>query len=84
LPLVPDEIGLRGAIFADAGSLFGTSAAASKFPGVTGTSAAMRASVGVGLIWDSPVGPLRADYAFPLAKQTFDKTQPFSFGLATF
>jgi len=84
LPLVPDEIGLRGAVFADAGSLFGTSSSVSKLPGVAGQSATLRASVGAGLIWDSPIGALRADYAIPLASQPFDKTQPWSFGLASF
>lgn len=84
LPLVPEEIGLRGAVFADAGSLFGTSRNANKLPGIAGSAASLRSSVGVGLIWDSPIGPLRADYAFPLTKQPFDKTQPWSFGLAAF
>jgi outer membrane protein insertion porin family len=84
LPLIPDDIGLRGAVFADTGTLFGTSASAAQSPGVIGTTASLRASLGVGLIWDSPIGPLRADYAFPVAKQSFDKTQPFSFGIAAF
>jgi outer membrane protein insertion porin family len=84
LPLVPEDIGLRGAVFADTGTLFGTSSSAAKTPGVIGTAASLRASVGAGLIWDSPIGPLRADYAFPIAKQSYDKTQPFSFGIATF
>ena len=84
LPLVPEGIGIRGAVFADAGSLFGTSNSAGRLPGIAGSSPALRASVGAGLIWDSPIGALRADYAFPLTKQTFDKTQPWSFGLAAF
>ena len=84
LPLIPDDIGLRGVVFADAGSLFGTSASAAKLPGLSGTTASLRSSVGAGLIWDSPIGPLRADYAFPLSKQPFDKVQPWSFGLAAF
>ena len=84
LPFIPDGIGLRGAVFADAGSLFGTSASVAKLSGLKGSGAALRASAGVGLIWDSPLGPLRADYAFPLAKQPFDKTQAWSFGLAAF
>jgi outer membrane protein insertion porin family len=84
LPLVPDEVGLRGAVFADSGTLFGTSASAAKSSGIVGTSASLRASVGAGLIWDSPIGALRADYAFPVVKQSYDKTQPFSFGIATF
>jgi outer membrane protein insertion porin family len=75
---------LRGAVFADSGTLFGTTSSIANSPGVVGTTASLRASAGVGLIWDSPIGALRADYAFPLAKQSYDKTQPFSFGIATF
>ena len=84
LPLVPEDIGLRGAIFANSGTLFGTSSSIAKSSQIVGTSASFRASAGVGLIWDSPIGALRADYAFPFAKQSYDKTQPFSFGIATF
>ena len=43
-------------------------------------SAAVRASVGASLIWDSPFGPLRFDLAYPLLKQGYDRTQWFSFG----
>jgi outer membrane protein insertion porin family len=38
----------------------------------------------MGLAWDSPLGALRADYAIPIIKQPFDKTQAFSFGLSPF
>jgi outer membrane protein insertion porin family len=46
-------------------------------------SPAVRASVGASLIWDSPFGPLRFDFAYPLAKQSYDRTQFFSFGGGT-
>ena len=35
----------------------------------------VRSSVGVGLIWDSPFGPLRFDYSFPLTKAPYDRAQ---------
>ncbi len=83
LPLVPESAGLRGAVFADAGTLFGASPKVKGTPGVVGTAATMRASVGAGLIWDSPVGPLQTGYAVPVTKQGFDKTQNFYFGLGS-
>ena len=43
-------------------------------------SAAVRASVGASLIWDSPFGPLRFDFAYPLLKQSYDRLQWFQFG----
>jgi outer membrane protein insertion porin family len=46
-------------------------------------SAAVRASVGASLIWDSPFGPLRFDLAYPFLKQSYDRTQFFAFGGGT-
>jgi outer membrane protein insertion porin family len=43
----------------------------------------VRTSVGVGLIWASPFGPLRFDYAIPLTKGQFDRVQQFKFGGGT-
>jgi outer membrane protein insertion porin family len=84
IPGIPKETGLRGAVFADAGSLWGVNKTAAGLPGATGRTLALRASAGVGLAWESPLGPLRVDYAIPLVKQTHDKTQPLSFGLMPF
>jgi outer membrane protein insertion porin family len=84
IPGVPQDFGLRGAVFADAGSLWGANTTAAALPGLAGNALAPRASVGMGLAWDSPLGALRADYAFPIVKQPYDKTQAFSFGLSPF
>jgi outer membrane protein insertion porin family len=46
-------------------------------------SAAVRASVGASIIWDSPFGPLRFDFAYPFMKQPYDRTQFFAFGGGT-
>ncbi len=46
-------------------------------------SAAPRVSVGASVIWDSPFGPLRFDFAYPLMKQPYDRTQFFQFGGGT-
>jgi outer membrane protein insertion porin family len=43
----------------------------------------IRSSVGIGLIWDSPFGPLRFDYSFPLTKEPYDRVQQFRFGGGT-
>ena len=47
------------------------------------TGNAIRSSVGVGLIWASPFGPLRFDYAVPLTKGAYDRVQQFKFGGGT-
>jgi outer membrane protein insertion porin family len=46
-------------------------------------SASPRVSVGASLIWDSPFGPLRFDFAYPLLKQPYDRVQWFQFGGGT-
>ncbi len=82
LPAIPESFGLRGAVFADAATLYGNK---SNVPGlnVGGTDMKWRASVGVGLMWASPFGPLRIDYAVPVAKEKTDKVQEFNFGMST-
>ena len=81
LPLLSRDLGFRGAIFADAGTLWGSEYAGA--PGVVGTDASLRASAGVGLIWASPFGPLRVNYAHPFVKEDFDELQEFSFGFSS-
>jgi len=90
LPFLPQDLGLSGAVFTDAGSLFGTDAqkfaaayvakhGGSNTLAVQDTSA-LRSSAGASIIWDSPIGPLRADLAGVLTKAPSDKTQVLGFG----
>jgi outer membrane protein insertion porin family len=102
---LPKEVGLKGAVYADAGGLWDyqgpTSWAATgevNTPGCVpptgftpGTCLGLqyngnnvvRTSVGVGLIWASPFGPLRFDYAVPLTQGKNDIVQQFKFGGGT-
>jgi outer membrane protein insertion porin family len=43
----------------------------------------LRASVGVGLSWISPMGPLRFSYGLPIRKQSTDKIQRLQFQIGT-
>jgi outer membrane protein insertion porin family len=94
LPFIPDDLGMKGAVFADAGSLFGAGAFAKSLNtecpagnpanGIClADSSAIRASAGVSLIWNSPLGPLRLDYGMPIKKQPYDDSQFLRFGAAT-
>lgn len=82
VPVIPESFGLRGAVFADAATLYGS---AIDTTGVTQTSTDMklRASVGVGLLWSSPFGPIRIDYAIPVKKESTDDVQEFNFGMSS-
>ncbi|MCB1387455.1 MAG: outer membrane protein assembly factor BamA [Nitratireductor sp.] len=92
-PFLPESFGVRGALFADAGALWGVdSGGKSAIAGAGGGGAtalgdvndnAMRASVGASIIWNSPFGPLRFDYAEPVVREKYDKLRRFSFGLST-
>lgn len=46
-------------------------------------TAALRASVGAGVIWQSPFGPLRFEAAYPLLKADYDETEWFRFSVGT-
>ena len=87
---LPKEAGLKGAVFADAGSLWDYQGVRvlpsdpSQTVNLGGTDTMkVRSSVGVGLIWASPFGPLRFDYAVPISKVTGDRVQQFRFGGGT-
>jgi len=105
---LPKEVGLKGAVYADAGGLLdyqgptswaftnevnlaGCIPANPNPPVSSGTCTGLqfdngnvvRSSVGVGLIWASPFGPLRFDYAVPLTKGKYDRVQQFKFGGGT-
>jgi outer membrane protein insertion porin family len=83
VPAVPESFGLRGAVFADAATLYGSKIRSSNGLNVVGTDMEWRASVGAGLIWASPFGPLRIDYVVPVVKQENDQVQNFNFGIST-
>jgi outer membrane protein insertion porin family len=97
LYFLPKDAGVKVAAFADAGSLWNY-VGPTTFPAtgevLSGSFCAtppcpvdnamhVRSSVGAGLIWDSPFGPLRFDYSFPLSKQNYDRVQQFRFGGGT-
>lgn len=75
---LPDDLGVTGAAFVDAGSLFGLDVTG---PGINDDSSP-RVAAGAGIAWSSPFGPIRIDFAAPLVQQSYDQTQliRFSFG----
>jgi outer membrane protein insertion porin family len=107
LTFMPKDLGIKAAIFADAGSLWGYKGdtnltrfgtpynnggldcptAANKTHGPSSICVAdsdsVRSSVGVSLIWSSPFGPLRFDFAKAITKEPWDRTQFFRFSGGT-
>ena len=93
IPFIPDDLGMSMAVFADAGVLYGAGAALNNVAqGCTAgdttkvciaDSHSIRASAGVSLIWNSPMGPLRLDVGKPILKETYDVDQLIRFGAST-
>jgi outer membrane protein insertion porin family len=92
---LPKDFGMRFAAFADAGSVWNyrgptsfptTGLTVTTVDPVTGKNTndmLIRSSVGAGLIWESPFGPIRIDYAFPLTKDPNDRVQQLRFSGGT-
>ena len=79
---LPKEIGLIGKAFMDFGTLWGLGGPA-QYSNTVLTSNTVRVSSGVGVQWMSPFGPIRIDYAFPLVKDPWDKTENIRFSFGT-
>ena len=76
---LPNDFGVLGRAFAETGTLLN--------PDVSGAnlqdSKDPRFSIGVGLSWRSPFGPIRIDLAQAVIKEDFDKDEPFRFSFGT-
>jgi len=76
---LPEEFGILGSLFADFGTV---GKVHDNNPGVR-DELSLRASIGVGVLWDSPFGPVRIDFAVPLLKEDYDQSQSFRFSAGT-
>lgn len=80
LPYPLSRESFRSSLFIDAANVY-----AHDLPGpFQGTDpGAIRVSAGVGLVWQSPFGPLQFSMAWPLNKQPGDRKEPFQFSIAS-
>ena len=84
---LPEELGVSGRVFVDAGSLWGINQARpiTAIQNINGVntqvtdtyidSDSVRLSSGIGVSWKSPLGPVKIDFGIPLLKQPFDQRQ---------
>lgn len=82
---LPDEFGITGVLFSDAGSLSDIDESPADDPQFAEVvdEPSIRASWGIGIAWKSPVGPLSMDFAWPLKQEEFDKTEVFRLSFGT-
>ena len=82
---LPEQLGIRGRAFTDVGTLTGiddeTSGTAPQDQ--VFDEASVRMSVGAGLSWDSPFGPVQVDMAVPVLSEDFDQEEVFRFSIGT-
>lgn len=79
---LPREFGVRGALFAEAGSLWSFDRPPPGRPGANAIvfdDSSIRSSAGLGLLWRSPFGPIRVSVAKAIQKQNYDRTELFRF-----
>ncbi len=79
---LPEEFGLSGALFTDIGTIFendDNETAQDQILDEFGP----RASVGFGLGWVSPFGPVRVDIALPYLEEDFDEREVIRFNFGT-
>lgn len=76
---LPEELGILGHAFSDFGTLWELDDSGAEIE----DEASIRASVGAGVSWRSPFGPVRVDLAVPVAKEDFDEEEVFRFNFGT-
>ena len=77
---LPEEYAIRGRVFSDFGTLTGTDF---EDDIDLNDDASLRMSLGVGLTWVSPFGPLAVDLAYPILKESYDEDELFRFSVGT-
>ncbi len=77
-----EEAGLRGVVFFDAGNVYSEQQTLldPSAPGKFG----LLMSVGVGVRWFTPLGPLRFEWGFPLTRRPIDQPSRFDFTIGNF
>jgi len=68
---LPEELGVSGKVFTDLGSVGGISPGGANI----NDTGSVRLSIGTGILWISPFGPVGMDFGFPLIKEDFDRTE---------
>ncbi len=77
---LPEEYGISGGLFYDVGSVWGLDQTNAN---VLYEDFSLRHSIGASLFWDTPVGPLRFNFAKALKKEAFDEEQQFNITIST-
>ncbi|WP_207478812.1 outer membrane protein assembly factor BamA [Arenibaculum pallidiluteum] len=78
---LPEELGISAHTFSDFGTLGDVDVSGSD-EGIRDDET-LRLSAGVGVSWRSPLGPIRLDFAVPVLKEDYDRSEIFRFSFGT-
>ena len=79
---IPNEYGLKGGVFMDAGSVWSLNDTDGT-AGPVDDSFHLRAVLGVSIFWTTPIGPLRFNFTKAILKEDYDKEQNFDLTVST-
>tara|TARA_R110002020_G_scaffold36409_16_gene109428 strand:- start:2013 stop:4379 length:2367 start_codon:yes stop_codon:yes gene_type:complete len=74
---LPEELGVRGGVFYDMGSVWNLSDVETNGAGAVGRDFSLRHVIGVSVLWTTAIGPLRFNFSKALRKETFDEVRNF-------
>ena len=77
---LPDELQVRGRIFGIVGSLWDID---NDTAAVIDDESSPRVSIGAGITWNSPFGPVLIDVGYPVVEEDFDESELISFSFGT-
>ncbi len=80
---LPEEYGIKGGAFLDVGTVWGLDNRTGTGGNIIDDSAKLRSAIGLSVLWDTPLGPLRFNFSKALKKETYDKEQRFDLTIST-
>ncbi|CAN0528819.1 unnamed protein product, partial [Scytosiphon promiscuus] len=83
IPYLTETTRISSAVFADADTVHDINIPNGISANSIQDDDKIRASAGASILWDSPVGPIRADFAYVIEKAEFDDEEVFRFGAST-
>jgi outer membrane protein insertion porin family len=79
---LPEEYGLTGGLFVDAGSVWSLNDTQGT-GGPVDDSFHLRATLGASIFWTTPLGPLRLNFMLPFIQEDYDRDQNFDIAVST-
>ena len=81
-----EDLGIQGRLFAELGTLTGVDCTIQGYDCDSEDfhdDSSIRGSLGFGISWTTPLGPLRMDFAWPVMQEDYDKDETFLFSIGT-